>query len=155
MTSIKKLIGTDTAAFCIFDLAALHHRLTDTCDWWSLEELELEEINKGSCIVFGTGVDGGFEFHVLEGETVSSPSIEAVIRVPSGQIYIGPGEHITGEDFAPEEGSGDYNGIFLTKEKGHYLVSIRNDKADVFVSFTKSDRDAVNDFKDPLRIELY
>ena len=90
----RKVIGTSTAAFCVFDREALTHRLADSCDWWSIERDELAEVNAGNCLIFGTGTDGGFEVDVTEGRGVPSPDVAVVIRAPSGKIYLGAGEGV-------------------------------------------------------------
>ena len=154
MSAIKKLIGTGTAAFCIFDLEALAHRLDDDCDWWSVEEDEVEEINKGNCIIFGTGIDGGFDFEIFENEVISEPNLEVIIKAPSGKIYIGAGEEISGGNTYPKENSQYYNGIFLNLEKGNYLVTIKNDSSNIKVAISKTNKDAINKLTEPLMIEV-
>lgn len=52
---------TDTATLCLYDLAALKHRLEDTSDWWSIPVDELAEVNAGHCLFLNLGADGVYE----------------------------------------------------------------------------------------------
>ncbi len=150
---ITKRIATSTAAFCVFDLEALTHRLADSCDWWSIERDELAEINAGNCLIFGTGYDGGFEFEVTTGSALSSPDVEVVIRAPSGKIYLGAGEDISGEEDQPEENSEHYAGLFLHLEVGNYVVSVKKaGAATIEIGLQPTDREASNRVEQSPRI---
>ena len=150
---VAKRIATSTAAFCLFDLAALTHRLDDSCDWWSIERDELTEINAGNCLIFGTGYDGGFGFEVTLGQGLASPELEVAIRAPSGKLYLGAGEDISGEDDQPEEHSEHYPGLFLHVEPGNYLVSVKTTgTAEIAIGIEKTERRAVNQVARSLRL---
>ncbi|MDH3641474.1 MAG: DUF6386 family protein [Gammaproteobacteria bacterium] len=149
---VSKLISTGTAAFCVFDLEAMTHRLADSCDWWSVERDELAEINAGNCLIFGTGYDGGFDFDITQGRGLASPDVEVVIRAPSGRIYVGAGEDISGEDDQPEENSEYYRGLFLNVERGNYVVTVKRTGATIGVGLERTNREAVNHVAQQLRL---
>lgn len=54
---------TDTATLCLYDLAALKHRVEDTSDWWSIPEDELAEVNAGHCLFLNLGADGDMRWN--------------------------------------------------------------------------------------------
>ena len=149
---VEKRICTDTAAFCLYDLDALTHRLADVCDWWSIERDELAELNAGNCLIFGTGTDGSFDFEVADDRRIASADIEVVIRAPSGKLYLGAGEDISGEEDQPEEGSEHYPGLFLEVERGNYLVSLKRSGALIRVGLERTDRAAANQVAESLRL---
>ena len=53
MTREEFKFTTDTATIAVFDPERLHHRLTDSADWWSIPADEVAEINRGNIKVKG------------------------------------------------------------------------------------------------------
>ena len=68
---------TDTATMCIFDPASLKHRLDDDCDWWSIADSELEEVNRGNVAFLNLGSDGVYSF-TLEKDRKCSTNPQSV-----------------------------------------------------------------------------
>ncbi|WP_265434768.1 DUF6386 family protein [Aeromonas salmonicida] len=93
-------ISTDTATLSVFDLDAIKHRVSDTADWWSLPEDEVEEVNRGNIIFIGLGDDGVYEINVTD--HIISPDVTLLLRAPSGAIFIGAGEDTSGGDLEPD-----------------------------------------------------
>jgi hypothetical protein len=44
MILISNAVATDTATICIFDVAAMKHRVNDVGDWWSIPSNELTDV---------------------------------------------------------------------------------------------------------------
>ena len=57
-------VQTDTATLVIYDLMSLKHRIDNDADWWSLPEVEIEEINKGNVLFLNLGEDGTYKIHI-------------------------------------------------------------------------------------------
>lgn len=133
-SEITKILGTDTACFVVYDLAALKHRLTDTCDWWSIPEDEIIELKNRNLLILGVGADGGYDVSVHEGTLAGAPKYS--LRFPSGEIFVGPGEVVSGEDMEPD---GEYgSGFFLSVEPGDYVVSAVMDETRVKIAICKA-----------------
>lgn len=102
---------TDTATLCLYDLAALKHRLEDTSDWWSIPVDELAEANAGHCLFLNLGADGVYEveWSLEDVEEDSDPDDGAErekvyhLQVPSGHVYLGAADDVTGGELEPDE----------------------------------------------------
>jgi hypothetical protein len=112
---------TDTATLCVFDIQSLKHRLSDDCDWWSLPEEELREVNAGNVAFIGLGIDGKFTLSLSE-QLDSVGTHEIHLKCPSGRVFIGAGEEVTGDGLEPDCTRG---GTFLTVSPGNYLLRIK------------------------------
>lgn len=109
---------TSTATAVVYDLESLKHRLDDDVDWWADPKAEIDEINLRNVLIVGLGFDGFYDVDVVEeGSGTQSYSL----RFPSGKIFIGPGEVMTGGGDEPDESC---SGIFLNVPAGDYRVSI-------------------------------
>lgn len=113
MTTVA--VTTDTATICLFDLAALRHRKDDVGDWWSIARDMIAEMNAGTILALETGLDGTFEVEVCFEQRGDGPGYG--ISVPSGRVYIGHGEQISGGGLEPDP---VWGGVFIDLEPGNY-----------------------------------
>jgi hypothetical protein len=114
-------IATDTATIVIFDPERLKHRLEDTCDWWSVPDEEVAEINEGNVLFLSTGTDGVYDVEVGTSEPVAGVNVvEAAIKNQSGRFFVGAGEYTSGEGLEP---TAKYGNIFVEFPPGIYRVS--------------------------------
>lgn len=132
----KFLISTDTATLSVFDLDAIKHRISDTADWWSLPEDEVEEVNRGNIIFIGLGDDGVYEVNVTD--HIISPDVTLFLRAPSGAIFIGAGEDTSGGDLEPDS-SVSISGRMLSLPIKNYAVSFKKDDNRIHISFKPSE----------------
>ena len=118
-------VTTDTATICIFDPVAMRHRKDDIGDWWSLPHNELEEVRLRNAIFLNVGNDGTYAVAIGAGS--NEDGLELSLKVPSGNLFVGAGEEMTGGGFEP---TGEWGGEFIALEPGDYRVSIaRNEDA--------------------------
>jgi hypothetical protein len=111
---------TDTSTLAIFDPEALRHRIDDDCDWWTyLDDEVLSEINSGNVGIFELGSDGSYE---LRQDDDFEPQSSIQLRTPSGRIFLGAGEEISGGGLQPEAIRG---GFFLAHDSRAALVLLR------------------------------
>ena len=134
---MRKIISihTDTATLVIYDLMSLNHRINDDADWWSLSEDEVEEINKGNVLFLNLGDDGVYKVHIKN--DVDEHTGALFLNVPSGKVFIGAGEDVTGGDLEPDD-SDAISGEFIILEPGSYKVKFKKQGSDVLISFTKA-----------------
>ena len=134
---MRKIISiqTDTATLVIYDLMSLKHRINDDADWWSLPEDEVEEINKGNLLFLNLGDDGAYKVHIKNDVNEYTGSL--FLSVPSGKVFIGAGEDVTGGDLEPDD-SDAISGEFISLDPGSYEVKYKKQGSDVLVSFTKA-----------------
>ncbi|HCD8154505.1 TPA: hypothetical protein ND693_005065, partial [Enterobacter hormaechei] len=59
------------------------------------------------------------------------------LNVPTGKVFIGAGEDVTGGDLEPDD-SDAISGEFITLEPGSYEVKYKKHGSDVLISFTKT-----------------
>ena len=128
-------IQTDTATLVIYDLMSLKHRINDDADWWSLPEDEVEEINKGNVLFLNLGDDGIYKIDIKNDICEYTGSL--FLKVPTGKVFIGAGEDVTGGDLEPDD-SDAISGEFITLEPGSYEVKYKKQGSDVQISFTKA-----------------
>ncbi len=115
---VRGEIRTDTASLAIFDLSALSHRVEDECDWWANPKEELAELAARNVLIVDLGSDG---FYDIEVSDQSQPSARAFsLRAPSGNIFVGPGEEISGGGNEPD---GRWGGHLISVPTGDYSVS--------------------------------
>jgi hypothetical protein len=117
-------IATGTATVCVFDLEALKHRVADYADWWSDEDEELKEVNAGNVLFVALGSDGRYDIEVRsDGRFDDAQSAVAALLVcPSGRLFVGPGEDVSGGDLEPDRRR--TTGRLLTIPSGRYWVEI-------------------------------
>ncbi|NJQ18138.1 hypothetical protein HCO69_00620 [Pantoea sp. LS15] len=134
---MRKIISiqTDTATLVIYDLMSLKHRINDDADWWSLPEDEVEEINKGNVLFLNLGDDGAYKVHIKNDVDEYTGSL--FLNVPSGKVFIGAGEDVTGGDLEPDD-SDVISGEFITLKPDSYNVKYKKHGSDVLISFAKT-----------------
>ncbi|MBG2874811.1 hypothetical protein I4902_02825 [Proteus alimentorum] len=140
---------TDTATLAIFDLQAIQHRKSDTVDWWSIPNDELDEMNKGNIAFIGLGNDGSYTINLCD--KIVDPDVKINIDCPSGEIFIGAGEDTTGGDLEPDDPqyrAGEV--IFLPV--GVYEVSLKKINNILFIAMIFS-KVKINKFENVLRLD--
>lgn len=140
-------IVTDTATVAIFDLQCMKHRISDTPDWWSIVEDEIQEVNDGNIAIFGLGEDGKFDIKISE--DVHNEDGVLNLKFLSGYVFIGAGEDITGGELEPD-GSDVIQGKLLQFEPGNYQVKYKKVDGLIQFSFERSNI-AANDLTAPIR----
>ncbi|WFP31590.1 DUF6386 family protein [Enterobacter hormaechei] len=126
---------TNTATVVIYDFVSLKHRVNDDADWWSLPKDEVVEINKGNVLFLNVGDDGTYKVYIKN--DVEEYIGALFLNVPSGKVFIGAGEDVTGGDLEPDD-SDAISGEFITLEPGSYEVKYKKQGSDVLISFTKT-----------------
>ena len=114
---------------------SLKRRINDDADWWSLPEDEVEEINKENLLFLNLGDDGAYKVHIKNDVDEYTGSL--FLSVPSGKVFIGAGEDVTGGDLEPDD-SDAISGEFISLDPGSYEVKYKKQGSDVLVSFTKA-----------------
>jgi len=139
---------TDTATLCIFDLASLYHRIDDDGDWWSIPDEELIEVNEGNVAFIGLGEDGKYSLEISD--SIDDVDCAVNLKFPSGRIFLGAGEEVTGDGLEPESIRG---GTFLTVVPGQYRLLIhRKSQRAIVVSLQRTVGSDKNQFSRPIRI---
>ena len=139
---------TDTATLCVFDLAAIRHRLDDRGDWWSVPDDEILEVNSGNVAFVGLGDDGQYEFRI-EG-VLTKETCVVILNCPSGHLFIGAAEEVTADGLEPEAIRG---GMFWEVIPGKYRLAIsRVGSRSLSLSFSGFEGKAENCFTAPIRI---
>lgn len=146
----KFQVFTDTAALCLYDLAALKHRVEDTPDWWSIPEDELAEVNAGNCLFLNLGEDGQYEVHWSLDDSVKEVETARVyhLRVPSGTVYLGAAGDVTGGELEPDESCG---GMLLQLEPGNYACRVTKEDNQIWIVM-KPSLQSENSLSDLIRI---
>ncbi|KOY15831.1 DUF6386 family protein [Paenibacillus xylanivorans] len=130
-------VFTDTAALCLYDLAALKHRVEDTPDWWCIAEDELAEVNAGNCLFLNLGEDGQYEVQWSlddSGKEVETALVYQ-IHVPSGTVYLGAADDVTGGELEPDESCG---GVLLQLEPGNYACIVLRENKQIWITIKPS-----------------
>jgi len=125
-------IYTGTATIVIYDLESLRHRLNHDVDWWASPQDEIFELNERNLLIVGLGSDGFYDLEVTEGERGKNAFS---LRFPSGHIFVGAGEMLTGGGDEPDAGT---PGIFLDLAPGDYKVGIERFDDRLRVSIVRS-----------------
>jgi hypothetical protein len=115
---------TGTATICVFDPAALKHRVADYADWWSDEDEELKEVNAGNVVFVALGSDGQYQVEAWPegGSWLGGRVVTATLRCPTGRVFIGPGEDVSGGGFEPDRRR--TSGRFVQVPIGVYNVAV-------------------------------
>ncbi|MFP7605903.1 MULTISPECIES: DUF6386 family protein [Serratia] len=140
--------STDTATLVIYDLSSLKHRVSDSPDWWSIPEDEIDEINKGNVLFLNLGDDGSYTVKIID--EINGDRDSFFLNVPSGDVFIGAGEDVSGGDLEPD-GSDYMAGIMIKLPPGGYEVKYNRDETDISISFSRSNC-KVNNITDLIRI---
>ena len=141
-------IFTDTATVAIFDLAAIRHRISDTPDWWSIVEDELQETNAGNVAFLGVGQDGSYKIAIVDDIAAGFGVLH--LGFPSGQVFVGAGEDTTGGDLEPD-GSDSIQGIVVGLEPGSYLMKYKKTGSVLELAFQASIKKS-NELTDSIRL---
>ena len=141
-------IVTGTATLAIFDLLALQHRMTDACDWWSLVEDELLEINRGNAAFLGLGSDGIYHIEIVE-KLIHYDGF-LYLSVPSGRVFIGAGEDTTGGDLEPND-SEPVSGAFIHIKPCCYRIEFARQEQNIQLTFSPA-ATSNNVLKEPIRL---
>lgn len=139
-------VATDTATICLFDLQCLQHRKDDVGDWWSIPQNEIDEINRANVLILNLGTDGVYEVAFLPQPPAGCREFQ--LKAPSGRIFVGPGEELSGGGFEP---SGEWGGGFVPLEPGVYKVSIARNADQLEVCFQLGGTTA-NQIMEPIRM---
>jgi hypothetical protein len=135
---------------CIVDPVALRHRLHDDADWWSVPSEELREVNSGAVGFVSLGSDGPYDVEVVP--EIADPGISFLLSSPGGRVFIGAGEEVSSDGLEPECVRG---GRFVNLPAGTYIVSVaRHEPRRIRIAFQKTTLPCVNDFTEPLRLNL-
>lgn len=116
--SNNNTIYTGTATIVVYDLEALRHRLDHEVDWWASPSDEVLELNARKLLILGVGADGFYNLDITE-ERLGQNAFS--LRFPSGRVFIGAGEMLTGGGGEPDS---DTPGVFLDLAPGDYQVGI-------------------------------
>ncbi len=116
-------IATDTASLAFYDVDALKHRLNDDADWWDLEEDLIKEINLGNMGFCDLSTDGMYDIKInASGSSIFDLNFN--LTLPSGRLFVGPGEEITGASFDPDNSKNNC-GKILSFPKGFINISVK------------------------------
>lgn len=146
MADATGLIATDTATICIFDPVAMRHRKDDVGDWWSIRSNELAEVRSGNALILNVGQDGEYRVEVSLREDPGTPGF--CLSAPSGHIFVGPGEEMSGGGFEP---NGEWGGFFISVEPTHHKVCISR-SGDLIAITIQPTEPFDNDLPDLIRI---
>lgn len=119
MADIDRVISTDTATVCVFDVAAMKHRMNDVGDWWSIPRNELAEVKNGNALFLNLGADGNYRIEVSNKVDPAMPGY--FLNTPSGNLFIGPGEEMSGGGLEPD---GMWSGFFVNVQPPRQRVSV-------------------------------
>jgi hypothetical protein len=123
-------ITTDTSTICIFDLVAMTHRKGDVGDWWSIPKDRVVEIKNRNALFIDVGDDGTYRVVISAEDGGESQGF--CLATPSGRVFIGPGEEMSGADFEPD---GNWGGFFISVEGPHQKVTARRDGDAISINF--------------------
>lgn len=139
-------LTTDTATICIFDTAAMVHRKDDVGDWWSIPANELAEIRSANALFLNLGEDGNYAVGVSH--LVDSAVPGFCLNAPSGRVFVGPGEEMSGGGFEP---TGEWGGFFVTVQQRHQKVSVAREGRTLTINFQPAEP-FENDLADLIRL---
>lgn len=141
---------TDTATLCVFDLAALRHRLNDSPDWWVWPASEqMTELNAGNAAFIDLGSDGKHR-GTLTDKPLDKWEFQLLLNCPSGQVFIGAGEEATSDEMEPDCSRG---GLMLRIPQGVYRLSARKlPDNSLELSLCSHAGVGKNEFAEPLRL---
>jgi len=122
------MVGTDVAAWFLFDPQALAHREQDPCDWWTHDFAIRKELAAGNLLAVDTGSDGGFKVR-FSTEGLSDRerayvrySREFRLRTLSGKLYFDGGYALSCDDPTSKPEEDPENWVELAK--GDYRATV-------------------------------
>lgn len=142
-------ISTDTATIAVFDIQSLKHRIDDDADWWSVPSFELAEVNLGNALIAALGQDGVYLIQTTDMPCLKGAGVNAILKCPSGKVYIGAGEDITGAGIDPENAR-HLSGRFIHLDPGIYRVKMLREITTISVYFECASSTETNTFSHPL-----
>lgn len=142
---------TSTASIAIFDPLVLKHRKGHQADWWTDWTQELDELNAGNLIVVGLGGDGKYEVVFDEATRGNMHQVSALIACRSGNVFIGPGEDITGGGLEPV--SRRTSGQMVAANCGTLRVTLAKAGNRLSLSLLRVESEAMNSFDGQLLLE--
>ncbi|MGH6651841.1 MAG: DUF6386 family protein [Sphingopyxis sp.] len=138
-------VFTDTATICVYDLTCLRHRKDDVGDWWSIPEDRFVEMRTGNVLFFDVGDDGGYAIDVVDDPI---DGVRRILKVPSGRVFIGPGEETSGGGFEPD---GSWGGDFISLDPGFYICTVARSEDRILLNFQRT-HEGTNIVEDSIRI---
>ncbi|MDQ0252327.1 hypothetical protein J2W22_004415 [Sphingomonas kyeonggiensis] len=129
MVLLFNAVATDTATICIFDVGAMKHRVNDVGDWWSIPANELAEVQNGNALFLNLGTDGTYQLEIVD--EIDQSAVSFNLNTPSGRVFIGAGEEMSGGGFEPE----GMSGFFVEVREPNYRVFVSRDGQRISVKF--------------------
>ena len=123
-----------TATLVVFDLDCLKHRIEEDVDWWAEPADEVVELHERNLLIAGLGANDWYGVRVSEAAIDTTQLFS--LKFPSGRVYIGPGENITG---GGDEPTGEHGGKLFTFEPGDYTVGLMRKDQEIFLSVMSSE----------------
>ncbi|MFM2476263.1 DUF6386 family protein [Celerinatantimonas sp. MCCC 1A17872] len=146
---MQTTIVTDTATVVVYDLGCLKHRVADDCDWWSIAQDELKEVNCGNACFLNLGCDGEFITTLVDAVPNDCAVIRSIlVKNISGQFFIGAAEWVSGDGLEPT----DEYGSFINVSKGVYQLKAGLRANELFISLKIVNEQANNYFGDLVRL---
>lgn len=124
---------TDTATLSIFDPLVLQHKILEDSDWWSQDFATYPEIQQGLISLLNVQYDGHYKIRFTSLPVLSEIDLTHYkkvndplgFKVASGQVFIGAGECLPGDDYSPTIDSIQSDqGVFITLVAGDYDLSL-------------------------------
>jgi len=112
-------VYTGTATLVVYDPDSLKHRYDDEVDWWADPKDEVDELKNRNLLIIGLRADGFYD--VLTTDSSEGAQHSFSLRFPSGRVFIGPGEELTGGGAEP---TGQNGGFFLSVAPGDYRIAV-------------------------------
>jgi hypothetical protein len=138
--------STDGAALCVYDLGSLRDRIDDVPDWWCTPWDEVDAANDGSLLIFGLSDDGVYQLDIHSVPIGSKFCFN--LKAPSGTIFFGSSDEVTGGGFEPNGGHG---GCFLEVSPGSYVVEAQLDGSAISVA-VYSGGNGTNEIGSPINL---
>ena len=119
VSRVGREIYTGTATVVVYDVESLKHRFDDEVDWWADPKDEIEELVKRNVLIIGLRSDGFYD--VLTTDNAEGAQQSFSLSFPSGRVFIGPGEELTGGGAEP---TGQNGGFFTSVAPGDYKIAV-------------------------------
>lgn len=129
MALLSNAVATDTATICIFDVDAMKHRVNDVGDWWSIPANELAEVQNGNALFLNLGTDGTYQLDVTN--EIDPSAVGYNLNTPSGRVFIGAGEEMSGGGLEPE----GISGFFVEVHEPNHRVFVSRNGQRITVKF--------------------
>ena len=122
-----------TATIVVFDLACLKRRIEHDVDWWTDPAEEVEELHRRNLLIAGLGANDWYDVCVTDGSIDAAQSFS--LSFPSGRVFVGPGEEISG---GGDEPTGAHGGKIFVFDPGDYNVALNREDQALVVSINPS-----------------